>query len=325
VPIIAFESPEARISFTVVVPVYNCTESLPELCARIDRIMEKLNGQYEIILVDDRSPDNAWDVILLLQKIHPFVRGIRLSRNFGQHIAITAGLAQAKGEVVVVMDGDLQDPPELIADIHARFVQGYDLVLTRRSRRAHSTFRLLAAQAYFALLSRLTGQKIDGSYGSFSMLSRKVVEAFLKFSERERHYVLVLHWLGFRAGVMDYEHQVRTKGRSSYSLSRLIKHAIDGMLFQTTILLKWIVALGLLSAVAGLALAVYLIIQHEFFGSTPGWTSLAVLILMCTGAVLISLGVTALYIGKIFDQVKGRPLYIVDAISESAERGDLSP
>lgn len=301
---------------SVVVPVYGCAACLDRLCARVKESVTPITDQYEIILVDDRSPDNAWSAITIIQAHEPNVKGIRLSRNFGQHIAISAGLAAARGDFTVVMDCDLQDPPERIPDLYAKLQEGYDLVLARRSERTHSSFRLLAARTYFGLMSRLTEENIDGSYGTFSILSRKVVDSFLKFSERERHYLFILRWLGFKIGTISYEHQERTTGRSSYSLKRLLQHALDGLFFQATVFLRWIVTAGLLFALFGVTLAAYFIYQYFTHGSVAGWTSVVVLILVCTGVILSSLGVIGLYVGKIFDQAKNRPLFIIDEISK---------
>jgi dolichol-phosphate mannosyltransferase len=303
-----------RIS--VVVPVYGCAGCLEILCTRLQQSLAQLTKHFEIILVDDRSPDNAWSVIADIQLRHPEVKGIRLSRNFGQHIAITAGLTAAQGDYAVVMDCDLQDPPEKITELFSKLGEGYDLVIARRTERNHSAFRLFAAKSYFVLLSQLTEENIDGSYGTFSMLSRKVIDAFLQFGERERHYLFILRWLGFRIGNIDYEHQERTIGQSSYNFKRLIRFAADGIFFQATVFLRWIVTLGLLFATFGAGLAIYYIYQYITHGSLPGWTSLVVIILICTGSILTSLGVIGLYIGKIFDQTKGRPLYLIDTTLE---------
>jgi len=226
-------------------------------------------------------------------------------------------LAEARGDLAVVMDCDLQDPPSLIPALYEKLQEGFDLVLAKRVERSHSAFRRLAARAYFSLLSRMTSERIDGSYGSFSILSRKVVNSFLLFAERERHYLFILRWLGFRIGSVDYVQQRRHAGESSYGVARLLRHAIDGMLFQTSVLLRWIVGLGFLFALAGIAMAGYFAWRHFFYTSLPGWTSLVVLILISTGTILIGLGVVGLYVGRIFDQTKQRPLYVVDAVSES--------
>lgn len=303
-------------TLSVVVPVYGCVECLEILCNRLERSLESITPHYEIILVDDRSPDHTWLVIRELQETHPAVKGIRLSRNFGQQIAITAGLAAARGQYAVVMDCDLQDPPERIPDLYAKLQEGYDLVLARRAARSHSRLRLLAARAYFALLSRLMEERVDGSYGAFSLVSRKVIDAFLQFGERERHYLFILRWLGFQAGTIEYEHEERHVGRSAYTFRRLLRLATDGIFFQATVLLRWIVTVGLLFAVCGVLLAMLFVYNYFAHGSVVGWTSVAVLILICTGVILSSVGVIGLYVGKIFDQMKGRPLHVVDTVAE---------
>jgi glycosyltransferase involved in cell wall biosynthesis len=306
-------------SISVVVPVYGCIGCLDQLCHQLEETLATITPRFEIILVDDRSPDNAWSQIPALQAAHPSVKGIRLSRNFGQHIAITAGLAAARGDYAVVMDCDLQDPPSLIPALYAKLQEGYDMTLAKRIERSHSPFRLFAAKAYFRLMSKLTDEEVDGSYGSFSMLSRRVIDGFLLFEEKERHYLFILRWLGFRIGSVDYVHQERYAGESSYNLSRLLNHALNGMFFQATVLLRWIVSLGFLFALSGLSMAGYLVWRHFSHTSLPGWTSLVVLILISTGAILVSLGIIGLYVGKIFDQAKQRPLYVVDVVKEASK------
>jgi dolichol-phosphate mannosyltransferase len=306
-------------SISVVVPVYGCIGCLEQLCQQLEEILQTLTTQFEIILVDDRSPDDAWSQFPAFQARYPSVKGIRLSRNYGQHIAITAGLAAARGDFAVVMDCDLQDPPSLIPELFSKLQEGYDMALAKRVERNHSAFRLLAAKTYFNLLSKLTDEEVDGSYGTFSMLSRKVIDGFLLFEEKERHYLFILRWLGFRIGSVDFVHQQRVIGSSSYTLTRLIRHAVDGMLFQATVLLRWIVGLGFLFALSGLMAAFYFVWRGLFYTSLPGWTSLVVLILVSTGAILISLGIIGLYVGKVFEQAKQRPLYIVDVIREASK------
>lgn len=307
----------SKPAITVVVPVYGCIACLEQLCQEIEASLYRLTDRFEIILVDDRSPDNAWSQLDSLQALHPAVKGIRLSRNYGQHIAITAGLAAARGDYAIVMDCDLQDPPSLIPELFAKLQEGYDLVLAKRVERNHSAFRLVAAKAYFKLLSKLTGESVDGSYGSFSIMSRKVIDGFLLFGEKERHYLFILRWLGFRIGSVDFVHQERYAGQSSYTLGRLLSHALNGILFQATVLLRWIISLGFLFALSGMAVAGYLMWRSIFHTALPGWTSLVVLSLVSTGTILVSLGIIGLYIGKIFDQTKQRPLYVVDVVSES--------
>jgi dolichol-phosphate mannosyltransferase len=296
---------------SVVVPVYNAEPCLLALHQRLTQVLGRLTAAYEIVLVDDASGDGSWALLAQLAKQDPQVRAFRLSRNFGQHAAITAGLAQSSGSWVVVMDCDLQDPPEDIPRLHAKALEGYDIVLARRIERQHSGLRRLAARVYFRLLGVFNRTKFDHAYGSFSIISRPVVEAFLSISDRARHYLLLLYWLGFRVGTVDYEHGKRLVGHSSYSARALLRHALDGMFFQTTVLLRWIVYLGFALAGAGVLLAAFLIYSWFVRSAYPGWTSLAVLILLVGGFVTVSLGVVALYIGSIFEEVRRRPLYIV--------------
>ncbi|MCX6016207.1 MAG: glycosyltransferase family 2 protein [Chloroflexales bacterium] len=299
---------------SVVIPVYGCRACLVALCERLYTTMVGIAMPFEIILVDDRSPDNAWEEIVLLQALYPRVVGVRLSRNFGQHIAITAGLQTAQGEYVAVMDCDLQDPPELIPTMYAKLHEGYDLVLGRRVVRKHSKFRTTMAAWYFGVMSWISDYKIDGTEGSFSLLTRKVVDGYLSFSERERHYLFILRWLGFRQGSVDFTHEQRVAGNSSYSLGRLIRHALSGMFFQTTKFLEWIAIMGFMIAFGGFLLVGYLLYRYVMYGFLEGWTSLFVMMIVSTGVILICLGVVGLYVARIFEQSKQRPLYVIDTV-----------
>jgi dolichol-phosphate mannosyltransferase len=267
---------------------------------------------YELIFVDDRSPDGAWQVLRELTVADSHVRALRLSRNFGQQAAITAGIGAGRGSWTVVMDCDLQDPPEFVADLYAKAQEGFDIVLGRRKEKKHSFFRLLAARLYFRFLRLFLGVHISGEYGSFSIIAAKVREAFLRVPDRDRHYLPILLWLGFNRASVDYEHGERHAGKSSYSLRSLVRLAVEGVFFQTASLLRWIVYLGFCVALAGALLAVALIVLAIVVNPPPGWTSLAVLTLLVGGFIIVSTGVTGLYIGKIFQQVKNRPLFLVD-------------
>lgn len=304
----AHDTPE----LSVVVPSYGCRDCLEDLCTRVHQVLLPLVSSFELVIVDDRSPDDSWAVTEELAKRHPYVRGVRLSRNFGQHIAITAGLASARGNYVVVMDCDLQDPPERIPHLLQEIRKGYDLVLARRVERSHSAFRRWSAKLYFRLMGAVTGESLDGSYGTFSILSRKVVDAFLRFGERERHYLFILRWLGFNCGTVEYAHADRHAGRSSYGLVKLLRHALGGVFFHTSVFLTWIVYAGLFLTAGSVAAGCYFIYRHFTAASLPGWTSLAVAILFSTGAILASIGIVGLYVGRIFENGKGRPMYVVD-------------
>lgn len=310
---------------SVVVPSYGCRDCLQTLCARLEAVLSVLVETYEIVLVDDRSPDASWPIIEALAQQYRAVRGVRLSRNFGQQIAITAGLEASRGNYVVVMDCDLQDPPERIPDLYEEVRKGHDLVMAKRVERTHSAFRLAAAKTYYALMHRLTGQAVDGQYGAFSILSRKVVTAFLTLRERERHYILILSWLGFDRGTIEYAHTERHAGRSSYNLLKLAKHALGGMFFHTSVFLNWIVYAGLFFTAASFGTAMYFIYRYFVSSSLPGWTSLVVAVLFSTGLILASIGAVGLYISRIFEMGKGRPLYVVDRECGCASQSNDSP
>lgn len=299
------------IEVSVVVPVYNAAGCLSELHRRLTGTLGRLTSSFEIVLVDDGSLDGSWAAIAQLAKDDPRVRALRLSRNFGQHAAITAGLKECEGAWAVVMDCDLQDPPEEIPRLWHRAQEGVDIVLARRRQRQHSLFRRAAARLYFTLLGLFNRTVFDSAYGTFSIISRRVIDTFLRVEDGSRHYLLMLYWLGFERAAIEYDHGDRYSGESTYRLRTLIKHALDGIFFQTTVFLRWIIHAGFLLSATGLALAAYLVYHYFRSGALEGWTSLAVLILIIGGFTIVSIGVAALYIARIFEQVKGRPLFVV--------------
>jgi polyisoprenyl-phosphate glycosyltransferase len=307
--------PDVEIS--VVVPVYRCAECLRHLHERLDAALAEIPGEHEIVLVDDRSPDASWDVLRELAEQDESVRVVRLSRNFGQHAAITAGLEFARGRWIVVMDCDLQDPPEDIPRLYARAKEGVDIVYARRTGRNDPAFRRFGGRLYFRLLNASLGTDFDPDYGNFSIISRKVRDAFLRFRDKDRHYLMILRWLGFQHASIDVAHAERYAGESAYTMSTLIRFAIDGLFFQSTTLLRWSTYIGFAASLGGVLLAAFFVVRY-FLGTTyPGWTSLAVLVLLIGGLTITTIGVTGLYIGKIFTQVKDRPLYVVDVVEGS--------
>jgi glycosyltransferase involved in cell wall biosynthesis len=312
---------ELRPVMSVVVPVYGCRDCLEHLHDRLTAALSHLIPAYEIILVDDRGEDGSWPEIERLVELDPSVRGVRLSRNFGQHAAITAGLSHVRGEWVVVMDCDLQDPPEKIPALYAKALEGHEIVFGRRTHKPTGLTRRMLASLYFRCLRMFTGTHIEGQYGTFSIISRKVVNAFLELKDQDRHYLMILSWLGFDAAAVDYEPALRYRGRSSYTLPHLIEHALDGVFFQTTVLLRWIVYLGFFFASLGALLATVLAAARIFGHSYPGWTSIVVLTLALCGFIILSTGITGLYIGKVFEQARGRPIFVVDRVAERSTDG----
>jgi polyisoprenyl-phosphate glycosyltransferase len=304
------------VEISVVVPVYACETCLRELHRRLTQSLEWTAGDYELVFIEDRGPDASWEVLRQLAGEDRHVRAFRLSRNFGQHAAITAGLSEARGRWTVVMDCDLQDPPEEIRRLHAKASEGYEIVLAKRARKRSPLFRRLASQAYFALLNFFTGTSIDPGHGSFSIISRKVVDAFLGFKDRDRHYLFVLYWLGFDRASVEYEHAARPSGKSAYTFRRLLAHALEGMFFQTTVLLRWVIYFGFTLAVLGLGAAAYFSAARIGGNAYPGWTSLAVLLLLIGGLIIVSTGVIGLYVGRVFNEVRERPLFVIDESTE---------
>jgi polyisoprenyl-phosphate glycosyltransferase len=295
--------------------VYGCGDCLRQLHDRVRASVERVTADYELVYVDDRSRDGAWEILRSLAASDRSVRALRLSRNFGQHAAITAGLSRASGRWVVVLDCDLEDPPEEIPRLVAKAREGYDLVLSRRVRPRRGGLRRQASRLYFRLRRGIMGVDVDPDYCTLSVLSQDVVRSFLTIGDRYRQYMLILHWLGYRRAVVDVEQSERAAGSSAYTLRELIRVAVDGFFFETTALLNWIVFLGFAVALAGTGLATFFLVSYFVLEPLPGFTSLAVLILLVGGFIIISTGVTGLYIGKIFEQVKQRPLFV---ISESA-------
>jgi polyisoprenyl-phosphate glycosyltransferase len=270
-----------------------------------------VTADYELIYVDDRSRDGAWEILQSLARTDGAVRALRLSRNFGQHAAITAGLSRASGRWVVVLDCDLEDPPEEIPRLVEKAREGYDVVLSRRVQPRRGGVRRLASRLYFRSRRAFMGVDVDPDYCTLSVLSRDVVRSFLSIRDRYRQYMLILHWLGFRRAVLNVEQGARPSGHSSYTLRELVRVGVDGFFFETTVLLTWIVFLGFAVALAGAGLATFYLVAYFVLDSLPGFTSLAVLILLVGGFIILSTGVTGLYIGKIFEQVKKRPLFVI--------------
>lgn len=305
----------ARPNLSVVLPVYKTASCLEELYNRLTTVLSALCLSYEIIFIDDSSPDTSWSKIQRLSENDCAVRGMRLSRNFGQHAAISAGLSHSRGERVIVMDADLQDPPETLVRLLQQMEAqpSLDIVLARRVNRKFSLWRNVSAALYFGLLNWLTGSKLDGSYATFSLLSRKVVDAYLTLGDSSRHYLMMLNWLGFERAVIEYEHGVRSEdsGASSYSFSRLFRHAMSGLYFQSSAFLEKIALIGLLVTGVGLVCALVCVGQLAAGCFSP-LLALASLMILLGGFQATCLGLVAMFVGQSFEQAKRRPLFVID-------------
>jgi polyisoprenyl-phosphate glycosyltransferase len=323
---------DEEIRLSVVVPVYGCAGCLVALHERLTLTVAEITPDYELVFIDDRSVDGGWDVLRALARTDPKVRAFRLSRNFGQDAAITAGFAQARGDWAVVMDCDLQEAPEDIPRLWAAAGEGYDVVRTVRRGWRHPAFRRWTSRVYRRLTLE-TDTRPD--YSNLSLVSRPVIDAFLRLRDRDREFMIALDWLGFDSTAIEIEHHERHDGESGYTLQRLVKVALDGMFFRSTVLLRLVVLVGFLVALAGIVLAAFEIVDYfiEPEKSVPGYTSVAVLLLLLAGFIIVSVGVVGLYVGRIFEQVKDRPLYLIDreaegtgAVAEAAgEPGQSEP
>lgn len=300
---------------SVVSPVYGAEKIVPELVSRIIEEVSKITADFEIVLVEDGSPDKSWDAIMLQCQQYDFVKGVKLSRNFGQHYAITAALNIAKGDYVVVMDCDLQDNPVYIKDMYEVVLKGYDIIYTVKKKRKHSFFKNITASFFFSIFNMLIeNNNTDASknVGSYSMLSRKVVDAFNSINETHRHYLMVLRLLGFRSTEIVIEHESRFEGKSSYTFWRLMRHAWNGITSQSDKLLWISINLGFIIFIVSISWTLYLVYTYFTTGLLNGYTSLMATLLIGIGLILMSIGITGIYIGKIFQQVKNRPMYFID-------------
>jgi dolichol-phosphate mannosyltransferase len=297
---------------SVVSPVFKAENCVGELHRRLTAALRAMDLDYEIVLVDDGSPDRSGEAIERIAASDPRVTALLLSRNFGQHAAILAGLAEARGETIVVIDCDLQDPPESIPLLYAKMAEGFDVVIARRRARKDSLFKRWTSRLWFALLNRLSDVPIDTDAGAFSIITRAVAAELLRMPNRRSHYQLVLRWLGFRQAYVDVEHGARHEGRSSYSLAKLIGHALSGVVSHSTRLLYFSVYAGfgfVMLAIAQFGYAVFLKLAHGV--GVAGWTSLMAAIWLVGGAILSSLGVIGMYLGRIVEDVQQRPAYVV--------------
>lgn len=306
-----------RPRLSVVVPVYFGEKTVEALVRKIDDATISIGGDTEIVLVDDSSPDRSWEVIAHICATHPNVRGIKLSRNFGQHRAISAGLKHAQGEWVAVMDCDLQDDPSYLPKFLEKAGEGYDVVLAKRSVREHPAVKNLFARLFAMLFNALIDDgmvRMSVFVGAYSLLSRKAVDAFNELREYHRHYLPLVRLLGFSQGWIEVEHAPRTTGRSTYTFKKLVTHAMEGLTAHSVKLLYLSIVAGLAFVVFSLAGALYYMVGYFRHGALPGFTSIIVMLMLSTGMLMLSIGIVGIYVGRIFEQVKERPLYIVDEV-----------
>ena len=304
----------SKMKISVVVPVYGCRAALPELYRRLVKTLLTITKAYEIILVNDNCPQNSWEVIEELCKQDKKVKGIELSRNFGQMKAILAGLDNATGDWIVVMDCDLQDKPEEIPRLYQKALEGYDVVFARRKVRKDNFMKVFLANVFYSVYRYSTDGNYDGALCNFSIAKREVINAYCNMREQHRAYIMYLRWIGFRQAVIDVEHSERFEGKSSYSLKRRINMALELLTSQSDKILKLFAGMGCLMSLVGFVILIFLVVYKCVADVSIGWTSIIASIILVGGIIVMVMGIVGIYVGNIFMQTKNRPLYVVRQI-----------
>ncbi|KDA53733.1 MAG: glycosyltransferase family 2 protein [Acidobacteriota bacterium] len=312
------------VELSVVVPVFNEEENLPELYRRLTAVLGTAASSWEILFVDDGSRDRSWEIIRGLAENDPRVRGLRFSRNFGHQMAFAAGLDHARGQAVVIMDADLQDPPELIPQLLAKHREGFEVVYAvRTARHGETFFKRLTAKLFYRLLARITSVQIPLDTGDFRLMGRRAVEAFRRLPERHRFTRGLVAWLGFPQTGVPYERAPRHAGTTKYPLRKMLRFAVDAITSFSHVPLQLATWLGFI--VSGFAFFyILVVIALKFAGiSWPGYTSIMAAILFLGGVQLVMVGLLGEYVGRIYDEVKHRPLYLVAEEAGSREQGSM--
>lgn len=299
---------------SVVVPVYNEEEVLPEFYKRITAVMDALEHRTELVFVDDGSTDGTRALVSKLRDGDPRIALVHLSRNFGKEIAMTAGLHHARGDAIIVIDADLQDPPELIPELLRRWQDGFDAVYAKRSSRDGETLlKRTTAALFYRLIQQASRVKIPEDTGDFRLLSRRAVDALAQLPEQHRFMKGLFAWIGFRQCAVLYRRDPRLAGKTKWNYWRLWNFAIEGITSFTIAPLKMATYVGLLTALGAFAYGVYMIVRTLVYGNpVAGYPSLLVIVLFLGGMQLVALGVLGEYIGRVFDESKRRPLYFLE-------------
>ena len=301
---------------SVVVPCYNEQEGIQECHRRLTAVLVEMAIPYEIVYINDGSQDNTYAAMAMLQANDAHTVVVQLSRNFGHQLAVSAGLEVARGDAVVIIDADLQDPPEVIVGMYALWIQGYQVVYgVRVFREGESGFKVWTAKAFYRLINRLSDVEIPVDTGDFRLLDRRVVEVMLRMPERHRLLRAMYCWVGFRQVGLRYERAARFAGTTKYPLGKMISLALDGIVSFSTAPLRMLTYIG-----AGAAALAFLGVLYAFFvrifthAWVAGWATLFICMLFLSGLQMISLGIMGEYISRIYTEVKQRPLYIIASV-----------
>ncbi|WP_024876259.1 glycosyltransferase family 2 protein [Saccharomonospora piscinae] len=305
---------------SVVVPCYNEQDCLPRLRAALLHVLTPLTDEFEVILVDDGSVDGTLDQLRALARADSRFRYLSLSRNFGKEAAMLAGLAHAAGDMVALLDADLQHPPELLGDMVALLDKGYDQVVARRTRTGDSRTRSAASRLYYRMMNRLVDVELTDGVGDFRLLSRRAVDSLLSLQERNRFSKGLFSWIGFDTAVVDYENVARTDGTTKWSLRSLVNYGIDGIVAFNHQPLRLAVYLGALCTAAAFGYALWLVVSALMHGTTaPGYVTLMCGIIGFGGMQLLLVGILGEYLGRIYHETKRRPHFLLKESSHAPE------
>ena len=307
---------EKNKKISVVIPMYYEEKVVEECYNRLKNVLEKLNNyDYELIFINDGSQDNTLFLLEEIASKNPKVKVISFSRNFGHQAAVTAGLKFVSGDAIVIIDADLQDPPEKIPEMLELWENGYEVIYAKRkSRKGESAFKLLTAKMFYKTLNALSDVEIPKDTGDFRLVDRKVVDVINSLPEHNKFLRGLFSWVGFKQKAYEYERQERFAGKTKYPLKKMLKLASDGIISFSTKPIKLVGALGILSIFISIIILIYALISYIFKLNdlSAGWTSIMVAITFFAGVQLLSLWVISEYIGRIYDEAKGRPQYIID-------------
>jgi dolichol-phosphate mannosyltransferase len=300
-------------TYSLVVPAYNEEGVIEELVAHLVSVMDSLDGDAEAILVDDGSSDGTWELMQQAAAADPRVRLVRLSRNFGHQVALTAGVDVARGDAVVVMDADLQDPPEIVLEMAARWREGYDIVYAVRSERQGETrFKRATASAFYRGFNRLSDVKVPLDVGDFRLVDRRALAVFTEMRESRRFVRGMFSWIGLSQTGVPYARRERFAGETKYPLRKMLRFAMNGVISFSAAPLRAALNVGFVVSILAFVLGIWsLIVKIGGFYNVAGWTSTILVVSFLGGIQLVVLGVIGEYIGSIHDEVKGRPLYVV--------------
>lgn len=314
--------PESAILLSIVVPVYNEELIIDELVRRMVAAAESITEQYEIIFVNDGSRDSSLEKLRAACAAQPKLHYINFSRNFGHQIAITAGMDYARGEAIVTIDGDLQDPPELIAEMYAQFQEGYKVIYAkRRARKGETFFKRFTARAFYRILARLVSFEIPLDVGDFRLISRDVLEYLKRMKEYDKYLRGQIAWLGFKSTYVYFDRDERKFGKTNYPFKKMLRLAFNGITAFSDSPLKWATSLGFIVCIVSFLIGIYALMSYfVWHNAVKGWASMIISITFLGGVQLLSLGIIGEYIARIISNVRQRPLYVVD--STNAAGGD---